>query len=228
MENKSLITIIRWIIVILTPFLLGTGIVRGLIAWDYPAFEYPRIAPDQYGFTFEERLDLAHQTMDYLQHPDPASETIYMLEDMVLPGSGDPVYNERELGHMIDVKVVADAFRTAFYVMAVIVVIGYGILLSKSATRPEAYRAIFHGGLFTTGILVVIGLLMAVAWSFVFTQFHNLFFDAGTWVFYYTDSLIRLFPEQFWLDFGIIWAGLVFLAGLINAGVGFWLVRRGG
>ncbi len=228
MENKALITTIRWIIVILTPFALGTGIVRALIAWDYPAFEYARIAPDQYGFTLDERLALAHQTLDYLQRPEPAEETIYLLEEMVLPGSGDPVYNERELGHMIDVKVVADAFRSAFYVMAVIVLIAYGILLAKSATRPEAYRALFQGGVFTTGILVVIGLLMAVAWSFVFTQFHNLFFDAGTWVFYYTDSLIRLFPEQFWLDFGIIWAGLVFLVGLVEAGVGYWLVRRGG
>ena len=121
MENKTLITTIRWIIVILTPFVLGTGLVRTLIAWDYPAFEYPRIAPDQYGFTFDERLDLAHQTLDYLQRPEPADEAIYLLEEMTLPGSGDPVYNEREIGHMIDVKVVADAFRSAFWVMAVIV-----------------------------------------------------------------------------------------------------------
>ncbi|MFQ5421151.1 MAG: TIGR01906 family membrane protein [Anaerolineae bacterium] len=228
MENKALITTIRWIIVILTPFVLGTGIVRGLIAWDYPAFEYSRIAPDDYGFTLDERLALAHQTLDYLQRPEPASETIYLLEEMRLPDSGDPVYNERELGHMIDVKVVADAFRTAFWIMAAIVVVGYGFLLARPGTRLEAFRAMFHGGIFTTGILIVIGLFMAVAWSFVFTQFHNLFFDPGTWVFYYTDSLIRLFPEQFWLDFGIIWAGLVFVAGLVDAVVGFVLVRRGG
>ena len=226
MENKTLITTIRWIIVILTPFVLGTGLVRTLIAWDYPAFEYPRIAPDQYGFTFDERLDLAHQTLDYLQRPEPADEAIYLLQEMTLPGSGDPVYNEREIGHMIDVKVVADAFRSAFWVMAVIVGAGYLFLLARAATRFEAVRAIFHGGIFTVGILVVIGLLMAVAWSFVFTQFHNLFFDQGTWVFYYTDSLIRLFPEQFWLDFGIIWAGSVFVAGLVDAVIGYLLLRR--
>ncbi|MCP5095157.1 MAG: DUF1461 domain-containing protein [Chloroflexi bacterium] len=227
MENKAVITMIRWVLVILTPLVLGTGIVRVLIAWDYPGFEYARIAPDQYGFSPEERLDLAHQTLDYLQRPEPASETIYLLEEMVLPGSGDPVYNEREIGHMFDVKVVADAFRTAFWVMAIIGVAGYGFLLARSGTRLDAFRAIFHGGVFTAGLLIVIGVGIGIAWTFVFTQFHNLFFDSGTWVFYYTDSLIRLFPEQFWLDFGIIWAGSVFVAGLLDAAIGFLLVKQG-
>jgi integral membrane protein (TIGR01906 family) len=225
-ENKAFITTIRWVIVFLTPFVLGTGIVRGLIAWDYPAFEYLRIAPDQFGFTPEERLELAHQTLDYLQRPEPASETIYLLEEMVLPGSGDPVYNEREIGHMIDVKVVADAFRTAFWVMAVILVVGYGFLLIRQETRLDAFQALFHGGLFTTSLLIVIGVLIGAAWTFVFTQFHNLFFDSGTWVFHYSDSLIRLFPEQFWLDFGILWAGLVFVTGLLDAGLGYFLIRQ--
>ena len=50
---------------------------------------------------------------------------------------------------------------------------------------------------------------MFVAWNLAFTVFHNIFFDSGTWTFFYTDSLIRLFPEQFWFDFGIIWTGSI-------------------
>ena len=72
MENKALVNIIKWIIIIAMPFFLGLGMIRAVIAWDYPAFEYQRIAPDQYGFTPEERLFYAHATLDYLQRPEPS------------------------------------------------------------------------------------------------------------------------------------------------------------
>jgi hypothetical protein len=69
------------------PFFLGLGMIRAVIAWDYPAFEYERIAPDRYGFLPEERLEYAQATLDYLQRPEPAEEVIYLLEELRLPNS---------------------------------------------------------------------------------------------------------------------------------------------
>jgi uncharacterized membrane protein len=69
-------------------------------------------------------------------------------------------------------------------------------------------------------------LLIGVSWNFVFTQFHEILFPPDTWTFYYTDSLIRLFPEKFWFDFGLLWTGAVFIEGLVLTGVGFLLLRR--
>ena len=71
MDNKLFITIIRWLIILSMPFFLGLGTIRLIIAWDYPSFEYARIPPDRFGFSREERLELAHGTLDYLRRPGP-------------------------------------------------------------------------------------------------------------------------------------------------------------
>jgi integral membrane protein (TIGR01906 family) len=39
-----------------------------------------------------------------------------------------------------------------------------------------------------------------VSFSFVFVGFHLIFFEGDTWLFLYSDTLIRLFPTRFWRD----------------------------
>ena len=229
MQNKRLYSIIRWLVVLAIPFLLTLGTVRLLIAWDtptYPQFEYGRIAPDAYGFTMEERLELADATLAYLQRPEAASEVIYLLEDLRLPGTDKSLYNAEEIGHMLDVKNVADAFKGVLWVLAIVVIGGLIILFARSETRALGARAVKHGGLLSVILVVLIMLFMGVAWGLAFTLFHNLFFSAGTWTFNYSDSLIRLFPEQFWFDFGMLWFGLILLEGIILALVGYVLGRK--
>ena len=48
---------------------------------------------------------------------------------------------------------------------------------------------------------------LLVTFSTVFVSFHRIFFEGATWLFLYTDTLIRLFPERFWQDAFIILAG---------------------
>ena len=229
MNNNLLTNIIHWLAIIGMPFLLAVFTVRSLIAWNspgYPGFEYPRIAPDAYGFTEQERLELANATLDYLQRPEPADEVIYLLEDLRLPRTERPLYNPEEIGHMLDVKNIADAFKRVMWLLAVVVIGGLAFLLIRPETRRLGYKTIMHGGLFTAALLVAIGVLLGVAWNFVFVQFHELLFPPGTWTFAYTDSLIRLFPEQFWFDFGVIWVAGILLEGVILAGIGYWLTRQ--
>jgi len=209
------------------PFFLGLGGIRAIIAWNYPAWEYPRIEPDIYGFTDAQRLELAQATLDYLQRPQSADEVIYLLEDLRLPGTNDPLYNPGEISHMIDVKNVADVFTRVAWVTGAIVLVGLAFLLARPATRLEGYRAIFGGGLATTAVLLVVGLFILIGWNTFFVQFHELLFPPGTWTFYYTDSLIRLFPEQFWFDVGVLVSGGVFVAGLVVTALGYFLRKMG-
>jgi integral membrane protein (TIGR01906 family) len=225
-QNKTLYSIIRWLVVLAIPFLLTLGTVRLLISWNspsYPEFEYGRIAPDTFGFTMEERLQLADATLDYLQRPEAAQEAIYLLEELRLPGGDQSLYNEREIGHMLDVKVVADAFKSLLWVLAIIVIGGLILLLLRSDTRSLGAKAIKQGGLLTVIFVVAIMVFMGVAWGLAFTVFHNLFFSSGTWTFSYSDSLIRLFPEQFWFDFAMLWMGLILLESIILALIGYML-----
>lgn len=221
--------IIRWLVVLAMPFLLTLGTLRLIILWDspsYPEFEYGRIAPDRYGFTPEERLELAQATLDYLRRSEPAEETIVLLQELRIPDSDQPLYNEREIGHMLDVKKLTDLFARLVWPLLIVVIGGLLYLLAKPERRVEGFKALMYGGMFTTGALLVVIVLIGLSWNLVFTQFHELLFPPDTWSFFYTDSLIRLFPERFWFDFGLLWTGAVFLEGLILAAAGYWLKRR--
>lgn len=225
----SLHKTIRWFVIILIPFMLTLITIRFLISWDspsYPEFEYGRIDSDRFGFSDDERLGLATATLEYLRDDRPAEDSIFLLEELRIPGSEDPLYNPREIGHMIDVKKLVDSLNVLMWAISALVVIGLGFLLIPQHSRIEGYRAIYSGGLLTVGILLIMLILIVAAWGLVFTQFHELLFPPDTWTFYYSDSLIRLFPEQFWFDFGLIWAGSIFIEGVILVLVGALLTRR--
>ncbi|MCB0037664.1 MAG: DUF1461 domain-containing protein, partial [Anaerolineales bacterium] len=192
----------------------------------YPAWEYQRIPPDTYGWTPETRLALAQATLDYMQRPEPAEEVIYILEDLRLPeDETQPLYNEREIEHMLDVKRLTDGIRRLWWITTVIVVGGLIFLLAREQTRLVGYQAIYGGGITTVIILAGIALFIGVGWSFFFVFFHELLFPPGTWTFYYTDSLIRLFPERFWFDIGVILSLTPLVLGIITAAVGYFLKR---
>lgn len=226
MNNRFIPNVVRWLVILAMPFFLGLGTIRAIIAWDYPSFEYRRIAPDQFGFTPDQRLQLAHATLDYLQRREPAEEVIYLLEELRLPGTGQPLYNPDEISHMVDVKRVADAMRAVVWVSGIIVVGGMAFLLLRPETRPLAWRTLFHAGLFTVIILALIALFILLAWPIFFVQFHELLFPPGTWTFAYTDSLIRLFPEQFWFDIGVLISVITLALGVAVTLVGYVLWRR--
>jgi integral membrane protein (TIGR01906 family) len=202
-----------------------------MITWNspsYPEFEYPRIGPDPFGLTQEERLELAQANLDYLRRPEPAGEVIFLLEDLRLPGTDEPLYKQREIGHMLDVKNLVDTFKTLIWIVGIIGLGGLIILLVRPETRVEGFRALFHGGLLTTGILLLMLVLILLSWNLVFTQFHEILFPPDTWTFNYSDSLIRLFPERFWFDFGLIWTGAIFIEGIVLALIGYFLLRSSG
>jgi integral membrane protein (TIGR01906 family) len=127
---------------------------------------------------------------------------------------------------MLDVKNVADIFKQVLWFLAIVVAGGLIILLLKADTRVLGAKALKNGGLLSVILVVLIILFMFVAWGLAFTLFHNLFFSSGTWTFNYSDSLIRLFPEQFWFDFGLLWFGLILLEGVVLALVGYALGRK--
>ncbi|MFT7585096.1 MAG: integral membrane protein (TIGR01906 family) [Cellvibrionaceae bacterium] len=221
---STLSKIIKWIVILSFPFLLGFGTVRTIIASDYPAFEYPRIAPDAYGWSAEERLALGNATLDYIQRPEPAEEVIYLLKDMRLPeDQATPVYNESEIGHMIDVKILFDGIGRVLRGLMVIVPVGLASLFFINKT--EFYETVYKGGWATVILLASIAIFILVGWTVFFTLFHELLFPPGTWTFYYTDSLIRLFPEKFWFDVGAIISIGTLLEGVIVMFIGRYLVR---
>lgn len=206
-----------WLVTILVPPALVLSAVRLLLTPVYINIEYrtPNFPPDPYGFTREDRLRWSWIALDYLLN----DEDITFLGDLRFE-DGTPVFNERELRHMEDVKEVVQSSLVVWYVS-----LGGLLLFDVWAWRGkwwEQFRlGMVRGGNLT---LILIGLTIAavlVGFSLFFVFFHQVFFESGTWMFRFSDTLIRLFPERFWRD-TFLAAGVLTLAGglLIRYGFG--------
>jgi hypothetical protein len=61
------------------------------------------------------------------------------------------------------------------------------------------YRAgIRRGGWLTVGMVAIIGFFATFSFWQFFTLVHELFFTGSSWLFQFSDTLIRLFPLPFW------------------------------
>lgn len=223
-----LLKLARVLVIICLPFFFGFTMIGLVINDSYPRYQYnnPNFPEDPFGFTAEERVELALVAVDYLRRPEPAEQVIYLLEEQTLPGTNRPLYNEREIDHMIDVKLLTDGIRRLNRWAMVGLLLGLALLSIGPGRLPAVFEAIMMGGIATVALLLFIGLFLLLAWDIFFVQFHELLFPTGTWMFPHSDSLIRLFPEKFWFDLGVIITGGTLLMGLLAAGAGR-LLKKG-
>jgi integral membrane protein (TIGR01906 family) len=202
-----------WLVAILVPVALTLTAIRALMTPAFLQFEYntPGFPADPYGFTTQDRLYWSRFAVDYLLN----DAGISYLGDLRFE-NGDPVYNERELRHMVDVK-NAIRITIAVWAISLILLVGLG-LWAWAGGWLDSYRAgLVRGGWLTVILLAVILALVVVAFGVFFVAFHNVFFQPGTWTFLWSDTLIRLFPERFWRDIFLYVGGFAILGGLILA-----------
>src|SRR5512140_1686693 len=220
--STVVMTILSWLVALAVPVALIGLSVRAVLLPVFPQIEYrvPGFPPDDYGFTTPERIHWATYAWNYLVN----SSDISYLGNLKFP-DGKPLYNERELSHMHDVKgVVNGAFRAWYVSLAVLLAIG---IWAWRARQMRAFRSgLRRGGWLTIGLaavigsIVLIGMLMEpdVFWNF-FAWFHSLFFKGNSWIFEYSDTLIRLFPIRFWQD-TFLAAAIIVLAGGVGLALG--------
>ena len=58
-----------------------------------------------------------------------------------------------------------------------------------------------------------------------FVRFHEIFFSGDSWQFANSDTLIRIYPEQFWVDVSRITAGLAVTQAILLAALSWWWLR---
>ena len=200
--------ILRLLIVISIPFLLVALSARLVMTPPFLQFEYtrPGFPVDPYGLTTDDRLTYAPHALDYLIY----AQDISSLEQLNFP-DGIPLFNARELRHMVDVQILTQAVFTAAFALAAFLAI-LTILLWRTPHIRMINRALFEGGLLTIGLIALIVIFALASWDTFFTGFHAAFFENDTWYFAYSDTLIRLFPEQFWFDAALA-VGLLTVTG---------------
>jgi integral membrane protein (TIGR01906 family) len=215
-------TLLSSLVAILVPIaLIGLGL-RLLLTPLFLQLEYhmPYFPPDEYGFTTEDRLKWAPYALDYLTN----NEDISYLGDLRFD-NGARLYNQRELSHMDDVKrVTQGALRFWYVTLAMLLLLG---VWAWSGGWWQSYLVgLRRGGWLMVGLAVAVGLIVVIGiainpnvfWNF-FAGFHSLFFEGGSWLFLYSDTLIRLFPIRFWQD-AFLLAAVIALGGGIGLALG--------
>ena len=217
-----MIKVLKFIIILTLPFFVLLGSVRLLASDQYLTFEYGKsdFPADTYGFTASERLTIASANLRFVR----ANLAIGVLSSQVF--DGEPIYNSRELSHMLDVQNVYQSVWRIWQIIALLILLT-GFLIWRFSNRATLPSAIQAGGLLTSGLIFALGLLAVVAWQGWFTAFHQIFFTSGSWLFEYSDVLIRLFPEKFWFDSALTLFSVSFIEGLLLAFIGWrWKLLR--
>jgi len=177
-------------------------------------YNMPGFPPDAFGFTKDDRLHWANLSLKYLLN----DADISYLGDLRFE-NGSQVFNERELRHMLDVKILVQQMIRAWGILGIFIFLT-GVWAWRGRWLAEYWLTLSRAG---WTILIVIGLILAgvmIGFSSLFTGFHLIFFEGDTWLFYYSDTLIRLFPLRFWQD-------AFTLMGILSAGGGIALILVG-
>lgn len=214
----------RWSILVKRGLQLLTPVVLLLIclrlvlvsagAWVPLEYRTPGFPEDRYGFGLQDRIAWSSVDIEFLLNDAEISYfDSFRLED------GSPMHNERELRHMQDVKRL---IRYAWWATGagIIAVVVLFTALWRSPRPETALEALARGARNTFYLMGILLVGIVFGFGIVFVGFHQIFFEAGTWRFLYSDTFIRLYPERFWRDtFLLLLFTTVLLATLVYWGV---------
>lgn len=186
--------VLSWTTAILTVLVILMGSIRVLITPVFARIQYqlPGFPDDPFGFTIEDRLHWSEPSIRYLVN----AEGIDYLANLEFE-DGEPIYNQRELRHMEDVKFVVTGMRIGLAATVVMMVI-ITIIAVRNHWKEKIIQGIARGAWGLLGLIGAILLFLMLNFNKLFTWFHMIFFESGTWLFYQSDTLIRLFPLTFW------------------------------
>lgn len=162
----------------------------------------------------EDVMEVTGYMMDYLIGRE---EELSIVTDV--DGQTQDFFNEQDRFHMADVRnLFLGGLKLRNLCAAAAFLLIMGLIIAKTDWKrllPRAY-------LWALGILLVVILLLAAAFSIDFTRcftiFHEIFFTNDLWMFNPSeDYMIRMLPEGFFLDM-VIRIGMTFVGMLLAAG----------
>ncbi len=188
--------VIYFLVIITLPFLIIITSIRLVLTPLFLEVEYrlPGFPVDNFGFNFQERMKWAQISLNYLVN----NSGIEYLGNQTLT-SGQPLYEQSELSHMKDVKDLTQSVLMVWYVLIALLALSI-LFFWNNGKLQEFWKAISLGGWVTIGLVVLVILGVFLNFEALFTGFHRIFFTGDTWLFHYSDALIRLFPERLWQD----------------------------
>ena len=200
---KILSKIATALFVITLPFFFFSASIAGAVnsQWLYTSgFEKQNVGATT-GLDKEQLADVAK---GFIRYWNSGEERINIV--VVRNGQSIPLFNEREIDHLVDVKILFQfdykvVFITGAYAL------GYVIFLLYRRKRDNLRglaKSVAWGSSLTLGLMFALGavaLLGSNAFENFWYQFHILSFANDLWELDPTkDYLLMLVPEGFWYD----------------------------
>lgn len=215
----------RWVANLLTimfvvgllPFLVLTSVFL-LFSPQFIAYEYgkPDFPPSE-RFTPQQRQYYATESIEY----ELGNRNFEQFKAL-------GVYNDRELNHMVDVRVLFGEVQVFHRMVGVLLLVILITLIGTPMARAWAPRALLTGSLLTLALFFALGLYAGVAFDSFFYVFHKVFFEGDSGFFNFSDSLIQFYPERFWFDAVILVVAVTVVGAIAVGAVGwFWGKRTG-
>ncbi|MFA5576005.1 MAG: TIGR01906 family membrane protein [Tissierellaceae bacterium] len=136
-------------------------------------------------------------------------------------------FNEREILHMKDVKVL---FRLGFTLKYISIIASLGIIyiLTRIENIEKVGRIIFKGLLANWLLLGILAIMVYYDFNKYFTYFHEIFFSNDLWILDpRTDLLIQMLPESFFSSIATD-IGVSFLMNVATIqGIGYVTSKKG-
>ncbi len=150
------------------------------------------------GLPVEELNSGADQIKEYF------SNDVELLDLRVNFGdSRVPLYREREILHMVDVKALMQGVFsiTQWLGIALLILLVAGIFTLRKDAAQMLLRSLRWSAIGTGVFLVAFGATAAINFGWLFTQFHFLSFANDLWLLNpRTDFLIIMFPQRFFFE----------------------------
>jgi len=224
-----IVRIVQILLGVALPVALILGNVFLLASDGFIRYEYdkPNFPPDEYyladGYPLPraERETLAKTGLASVLRPDG----IRLLEEARFQQTSKPAFNEREIRHMRDVNVLFQKVRWVMWA-AVAVALAEAAALVALRERRALFRALWVSSVASLIAFVALGAFIGAGFNVFFTAFHRIFFQGDTWLFLYSDTLIRIYPTDFWFDVSLILSGMTLAELVVIGGLSRLAMRK--
>ena len=139
--------------------------------------------------------------------------------------------NEREKQHLLDVRKAINYSAILLYVLIALFVIL--LVISALTLKANNYitnfvgKVLVFGGFLTIMLAGALLILIYFDFSSVFEGFHLMLFQQGTYTFDpVKEMLVRLYPEQLFMDLGLRISKGVFFVSIIFILIGVFLMLK--
>lgn len=218
--------IARWLFIFCLPVLLLSAsialAVNSLWLYEY-GFEKYEVSQTT-GLSEAELTKAAKALIKYFN-----SDEEYISLTVVKDGQPFVLFNEREVGHLKDVKALFQLdYRLCLWTFVYCLVYALAALFWRwGVYRRGLAKGLFGGGALTLGLMLAMALgILIVGFDRLYWYFHLISFTNDLWQLNpATDYLVRLITGGFQFDMVVFIASCTAFGAVVLGGVGVWYLR---